>query len=420
VVLRIVHTADWHLGHTLAGHSRDGEFRAVLAALVRVVVEREAEALIIAGDVFDHQNPSGEAQRLFYETLLALHRARPRLTIVVTAGNHDAAGRLEAPRTLLETLGVHVIGNVVRRPDGSLDAARHLVPLRDAAGRVAAHVLAVSYPTAACLPVLGSDAPDTGSPIVWATRALYAELAAATRAVWQGLPLVVSGHLHVRGATETEGSERRILVGGEHAVPSDALPAEAAYVALGHLHKAQGVGAAHIRYSGSLLPISASEIDYAHGVTLVTLDGAARSIEHIPLPRPLPFLRVPEQGEARFEDLEGLLQALSLPDQPVDRRPFAQLRLAREGLPPGFRAEAERIAEAFPLRVVDVRVAPLAAPAASLAEAEPVERLSELQPEELFRRAFAKAIGAEPLSAHLEAFHAAAAAAAHLERGPGA
>ena len=101
--------------------------------------------------------------------------------------------------------------------------------------------------------------------MVQGTRELYATLMQETGAARDGLPLVVTGHLHVAGGTELDGAERRILVGGQHAVPASVFPDEAAYVALGHLHKAQKIGGEKVRYSGSLMPLSASEIDYRHG-----------------------------------------------------------------------------------------------------------------------------------------------------------
>ena len=410
--MRIIHTADWHIGRTLAGHVRDHEHRAVLAEVVSIVARCEADALVIAGDVFDHQNPSGEAQRLFYETLVALKQVRPQLQIVVTSGNHDSAGRLEAPRQLLEAMGVHVVGNV-RRVAGGIDAMRHLVPLTDRRGEVAANVLAVSYPTAACLPPFGGiEIPDGASPIAAATRALYAELMEGTRRAQAGLPLIVTGHLHVAGGIESEGAERRILVGGQHAVSPDVFPPEAAYVALGHLHKAQGIGRETIRYSGSLLPLSATELSYAHGVTLLTLGNAGIEVGHLPLQRPVPFLRLPEHGDARLDELGDRLKALELPDMAVELRPFVQVRLAREGLGAGFRAELDRIADGFPVRVVETRVAPASIEPADPDSGETFRRLAELEPADLFRQAFERAHGAAPSPAHEEAFHMAAAAAA--------
>jgi exonuclease SbcD len=412
--MKILHTADWHIGQTLTGYGREHEHRAVLDELVAIVGEREVDALVVAGDVFDHQNPSGEAQRLFYETLIALKRVRPVLTVVVTAGNHDAAGRLEAPRALLDSMDVHIVGNV-RRVDGRIDAARHLVPLRSRGGEIAAHVLAVSYPTAACLPPFSRlDLAEGHSPIVAATADLYSELHERSGAGRTGLPFMVTGHLHVAGGLESEGAERRILVGGAHAVPHTVFPEAATYVALGHLHRAQRVGIDTVRYSGSLLPLSASELSYAHSVTLVTLTGGAPAIEQIALRRPVPFLRLPESGEIRLDELEDRLAALELPhDLPIEWRPFVQVRLARAGLKAGFRAEVDQIAERFPVRIVEARAGDAGKAELEAARAPATVRLGEIDPEDLFRQAFARTHhGAEPAPAHLDAFHQAAAAAA--------
>jgi DNA repair protein SbcD/Mre11 len=408
-VIRILHTADWHIGQTLRGFSREHEHRKVFGRLEEIIVERNVDALIIAGDVFDSQNPSGEAQQLFYDTLVRLSRARPRMTTVIVSGNHDAAGRLEAPRPLLEAFNIRVVGNV-RRQDGRVEASRHLVPIVDARGALAAHVLAVSYPTAACLPNLTRLNDEAGSPVIAGVRTLYAELLEALRPQMDGLPFVATGHLHVAGGIESEGAERRILVGGQHAVPHDVFPQEASYVALGHLHKAQAVGRDTVRYSGALIPLSATEQPYRHGVTLVSLDGVKIVSEQIPIGRPVAFLRLPEAGDMRLADFGDHLTALDLqPDLPISERPFVQVRLAREGLQPGFREEIDRIAESFPVRIVEARVTAMPDTLNELVVADPMIRLAERDPEDLFKLAFERAFGVAPDAAHLDVFHRARA-----------
>ena len=403
-MLRIIHSADWHIGQTLNGHAREHEHAAVLAELAQIAQAREADALIVAGDIFDHQNPSGDAQRVYFEALRQLREARPQMAIVITAGNHDAAGRIEAPRALLGAAGIHVVGSV-RRVGGRIDAGRHLVTLKDSAGRDAALVLAVSYPTVACLPAMPAAEAAGSSPIAAATEALYAELMESARRKAQGLPIIVTGHLHVAGAIESEGAERRILVGGQHAVSPDVFPIDAAYVALGHLHKAQRVGRDTIRYSGSLLPLSATELGYSHGVTLLTLEGGKARMEEIALTRPVPFLRVPERGEIRIDKLAERLEALDLDATLADEmRPFVQVCLSREGLSAGYRATLDKIGDEYPLRLVDPKVAPLPE-AAVFAVGEPIQKLAELKPDDLFAKAFERALGRAPSAEHLAAFH---------------
>ena len=108
-MLRILHTADWHLGQSFHGFDRDREHRIFLDWLVGMVRERRADALIITGDVFDSVNPSAGAQRRFFDFLARAHAEAPSLHIIVIAGNHDAAARREAPAGLFESLNIKAV-----------------------------------------------------------------------------------------------------------------------------------------------------------------------------------------------------------------------------------------------------------------------------------------------------------------------
>jgi exonuclease SbcD len=404
-MVRVLHTADWHIGQTLRGFSREFEHRKAFGQIARIVALREIDVLIVSGDIFDAQNPSGDALRMFYETLAHFRRVRPTLLFVVLAGNHDSAVRLEAPQPFLASFNIHVVGNI-RRTGGVMDVQRHLIPVADGKGHVAAHVLAVSYPTAACLPNLARLEDETGSLVVRAVTSLYADLVDQLRPRFQGLPLIGTGHLHVAGGTESEGAERRILVGGQHAVPPDIFPEDFCYMALGHLHKAQAIGRETIRYSGSLFPLSATEQPYRHGVSVVTIeDGRPVQVEHVPIERPVPFLRLGD-GDIHLADVGDHFTALALAaDLPLEERPFVQIRLSREGLAAGFREEVDRVAEGFPVRVVEVKLPALPeTPIWGGPEAIPV-RLAERAPEEMFKLAFEREFQTPPEAAHMDVFH---------------
>lgn len=399
-MIRLLHTADWHLGATLQGWSREPEHRAALAGLVDIARARAVDAVIVAGDIFDSLNPSAEAQRLLYETVRDLRAACPHAAIVLVAGNHDPAGRIEAPRALLEAVGAHAVGVIARR-DGGLDLDAHLLPIRDAKGVVRAHVLALPYPRPADLPVAGGEI--VGSPVVHAVAELYRDAVTAARARIGGGPLVLTGHLHVAGGLESEGAERRILIGGEHAAPPEIFPQDVAYVALGHLHRPQGVGRETIRYAGALIPMSKTEIGYAHGVSLVTIDDAgAAAIEHVPLARSLPHLRLPERGAMALDEIDAALAALCLdPQTPVEAQPFVHLAVRVDGPAPALKAEVDAICENYPVRIVS-----LAVERPQRAEAAPVApmRLSERAPLDLFREAFEATHNVAPSDAHLRLF----------------
>jgi exonuclease SbcD len=190
-------------------------------------------------------------------------------------------------------------------------------------------------------------------------------------------------------------------------VPPDIFPEEFCYMALGHLHKAQAVGRETIRYSGSLFPLSATEQPYRHGVSVVTVeDGGAVRVDHVPVDRPVPFFRLPDDGDLRLADVGDHFAALDLAqDLPLEERPFVQIRLARDGLSAGFREQVDRIAESFPVRVVEVRLQPLPeAPAGGGGSAIPL-RLAERDPEEMFKLAFEREFQMPPEAAHLDVFH---------------
>lgn len=411
-MIRILHTADWHLGQTLNGWPREDEHRAALAALTAIAEAQAVDAVIIAGDVFDGMNPSADSMRLLYDTLVALRRVRPHLTTIMVAGNHDAAGRIEAPQPLFAALGVHAVG-IIHRRDGAIDLDRHLVPVRDAAGRTGAHVLAIPYPRAADLPGLGESwqhaEPAAGSPVVRAVRRLHDEMIGAARAAIGPAPLVVTGHLNVIGGEaddDSRSAERRILIGGEHAVPHDLYPADLAYVALGHLHKPHAAGRANVRYAGSLFPLSVTERGYRHGVSLVTLGAGPAEITPVPLPRPVAHLRVPEKGALAPAAAEAALAAVAAAQgTPRSLWPFVQAVVAADGPVSGIKADLERAAEPLCLRLVDVSFVRSATAADAGAAPPPPVRLAECDPADLFARAFEATHGVAPGEAHLAAFH---------------
>lgn len=167
-----------------------------------------------------------------------------------------------------------------------------------------------------------------------------------------------------------------------------------------------------MRYCGSLIPLSSTELPYRHGVTLVTLDGSVATSEHIPIDRPVPFIRLPDAGDIRLSELGDHLTALALPaDLPLEQRPFVQVRLEREGLSPGFREEVDRVAEGFPVRIVEARVAARPDAVGVPTDTASTIRLSERDPEDLFKLAFERTFGSAPDASHLDVFHRARAEA---------
>ena len=357
MALKIIHTADWHLGQSFFGYDRQPEHTAFLKWLAETVADRQIDVLLITGDVFDVANPSASAQRQFYHFLKEINLANPGLQVVVVAGNHDSAARLEAPNPLLEELGIAVVGVVKRNESGEIDFNSLLLPLRHRDGSVQAYCMAVpflrqgDYP-----PTVQKDQNTYVAGVERMYRGLYEF---AMEKAGTELPLVAMGHLHVLGAelSDDDRSER-VIMGGLESVTSDSFPRELAYTALGHIHKAQKVGGREeVRYSGSPLPMSFSETNYRHQVVLVTLDGRTpASIEPLIIPQTVALIRVPKVPVPPALVLEALR---ALPDKPKTDSacafaPFLEVRVLLTEPAPGFRNEVEEVLANKFVRLVSI------------------------------------------------------------------
>ncbi|MDD5350327.1 MAG: exonuclease SbcCD subunit D C-terminal domain-containing protein [Chthoniobacteraceae bacterium] len=387
---RVVHTADWHLGKPLAEQDRTEEHRRFLSFLLETLIAADADALVIAGDVFDCATPPQAAVRLYFDFLAELYR-RTHCVAVVGAGNHDSPSHLEAPRELLGVLRTRVAASLPENP------AELLIPLPSAEAP-ALVVAAVPYLRERDLRAgrLGQSAAEIERDLREGLRRRYAEVAAAA-APWRarGVPVLAMGHLCALGASVTPESEREIHVGGLGSIGADAFPEDFAYVALGHLHRAQAVGGrAHIRYAGSPLALSFSEASDAKELRLLDFEAGALALnEAIPVPQPrrLVQLRVAQDG------LEAGLRAFTPP--PSDLPPWVEV-VVEKGTPANdlYRTVQDWV-EGRPFTVVKVTVEREGAlPGLSLAdgcaEAEAGELLAD--PKAVFRQRLDQEPGLDP------------------------
>ncbi|UOQ96286.1 exonuclease subunit SbcD [Hymenobacter sp. 5317J-9] len=283
--MRVLHTADWHLGqHFLTGQERTTEQQAFLDWLLLTVQDQGIDALVIAGDIFDTQTPSYTAQELYYTFLVKMQATGCR-DIVVVGGNHDSPTMLNASRQLLRQLRIHVVGGV------PTDPAEQILHLNRADGGPGLVVCAVPFlrDRDIRLAVAGETLDDRQLRIRQSIADHYAALAesdAVRRLREQDVPVLATGHLYAAGGEAREGAERDVHIGGLGLIGAEHFPAAFDYVALGHLHRPQVVGGrAHIRYSGSPVPLSFTEADDKQQVLLLEFEGAgAPRISSIPVP----------------------------------------------------------------------------------------------------------------------------------------
>lgn len=268
--MKILHTSDWHLGHLLYQQKRDEEHRAFLDWLLDLIGSERVDLLLVAGDVFDTGCPSNYALEMYFSFLARCGSLGCR-QVVVVGGNHDSPATLQAPRQILQALRVTVIGAVdPARPEACLLTAD------DEAGRPEALICAIPYlrDRDVHTPLPGETYETRSQAIIDGTATWYRRLADLACARRQDLgnpdlPIIATGHLFAQGMTRS-GGERDLYVGDLGAFPVDRFPKEFAYLALGHLHRPQAAaGTAHVRYSGSPIPLSFDEIGYPKEVTLV-------------------------------------------------------------------------------------------------------------------------------------------------------
>lgn len=401
--MRLLHTADWHLGQSLHTFDRDHEHHCFFKWLLDTLETERIDALLIAGDIFDNANPAAAAQRQLYRVLTAAKRRRPRLDIVIIAGNHDSAARLEAPAPLLEAFDAVVIGHTTRDAQGDLELDRLIAPLHDNDGDIAAWCLAIPFLRPGDVPRVETD----GDPYLRGIEALYQrtlERALARRQ--NGQAIVALGHCHMTGGQLSEDSERRIVIGGVEALPVAMFAPEVAYVALGHLHRAQAVGGqARVRYSGSPLPMSFSEITYPHQVIRVDLaDESLVDAVPVAIPRAVDLMRVPAQP-APLADVLERLAALDPPDAPLEAQPYLEARVRLDAPEPGLRARVEAVLDGKPVRLARIETSYSRQVDHDFAASpQSLEELSRLQPDDIFQKLHWRQYGVEPAADLLAAF----------------
>ena len=324
--MKLLHTADWHLGQTFFDYDRKVEHLVFLDWLKKQVREHGVDVLLVAGDVFDSPNPSAESQKMYYHFLRDVTTENPDLQIIIIAGNHDSAARLEAPNPLLETMNVTVKGVVKRTPDGEIDYEHLIVPL-DKGG----HCLAVPY-------LRQGDYPESAT-YAEGVQAMYKML--LDKIEDQNKPVIAMGHLQATGSEISENDRaERTIIGGLECVSPEAFDDGLAYTALGHLHRAQRVsGRENVRYAGSPLPMSFAEKNNKQGVTLVTITDKTE-VERLEFDAPVKLISIPSEP---LPLAEVMAEIEKLPKGEVNgHSPFLEIKVYVTEPEPSLRYQIEQ------------------------------------------------------------------------------
>lgn len=321
--VHFLHTSDWHLGQFFYNHSRHYEHQQFLSWLLTQIQEKQPHALLIAGDIFDVINPGSQAQKQLYQFLADAHRIAPHMQTLMIAGNHDSGYRIEQVEPLLEKYNAKTVGVVRWNEDKTLDLDRLLLPIYNQNQNIVAWCLALPFLRSAEITGFNEHTTNSKNAIAYLHQQLIAE---AKRRKTPDQALILMSHAHMQGG-ETSDSERPIIIGNEEALSTILFENAVDYVALGHLHKPQKVGQPHIRYSGSPIPLSFSEINYKHQVVEVKIDptqdtDSRLQFEAVEIPRCIQLHRI--RGELN----EVLQQLKALPNgmiKNIDHREYVDI-----------------------------------------------------------------------------------------------
>ncbi|MDH1005833.1 exonuclease SbcCD subunit D C-terminal domain-containing protein [Acinetobacter junii] len=322
MTVRFFHTSDWHLGQFFYNHSRHYEHEQFLTWLLEQIKQKQPHALLIAGDIFDVINPSSQAQKQLYQFLADAHERAPHMQTLMIAGNHDSGYRIEQVEPLLAKYNAKTVGVIRPNKENNLDLDRLILPIYDEQKQIVAWCIALPFVRSAEITGFNEDTTNSQNAIAYLHQQLIAE---AKRRKTDDQALILMSHAHMQGG-ETSDSERPIIIGNEEALSTSLFDDSIDYVALGHLHKPQKVGQDHIRYSGSPIPLSFSEINYKHQVLEVTIDpietGNQVEFEAIAIPRAIQLHKIKGELNDVIQRLKNLPQGVI---ECIDHREYVDI-----------------------------------------------------------------------------------------------
>lgn len=295
--MRILHTSDWHLGQSFKDFDRTEEHEAFLDKLYWIAAEKRPDAIVVSGDIFDTPTPPVAAQELYNSKMISLSKLG--IPIVVTAGNHDSASRLEVNGPLWRKFNLTVVGKV-QYNDGTLCPDRNIVEIPGKGFVVALPYIYKNY---------YPDIPDRPDATVEERMEYFHNI--FTMRVAQlntaKLPVVMMAHLAVaENIAKTEYSERAANM---EFCSVKSMGQGWDYLALGHIHRPSGKNNVRVRYCGSPIPLSFDETS-PRSVSIVEIEqhGATPVIETVEIPMMRKMLTIPAEPKPLSDAIAELRQ----------------------------------------------------------------------------------------------------------------
>jgi len=345
--LRILHTSDWHLGQNFYGKSRATEHKQFLSWLLKLIQEKQADALIVAGDLFDTGSPPSYAREMLNQFVVDLQTLNCQL--ILLGGNHDSVAMLNESRKLFSCLNSELIANVQTEPENQV------ITLTDKQGKPTVQCCAI--PFIRPRDVLNSQSnkdeqaekPDLLTAIKKHYLAIYQAAEDKNKSLNQDLPIIGTGHLTVVNASTTE-SVREIYIGTLEAFPANQFP-PFDYLALGHIHQPQNIaGNENWRYSGSPIAMSFDEASREKSLVFIEIESGNVNAQLISIPVFQPLYCI----SGNLEQIKNRLSELFDSDN-EQQIAWLDLEIDSSNFHSDVQKQAEQICEDYPVEILLVR-----------------------------------------------------------------
>lgn len=347
--MKILHTADWHLGQRFNHRERQEEHQRALDWLMETIVAEEVDLLVVAGDVFDIGNPPNYSRKMYYRFLTGLRKTACR-HIVITGGNHDSPSMLNASKDLLLELQIHVVG------EASENIEDEIIELHDEEGKLEAVVAAVPFlrDKDIRMSVAGESSLERVERIKVGLRRHY-ELAGEAVLKYEAanVPIIATGHLYAKGA-EAGDRQDNIYLGNRENIEASEFPVVFDYVALGHLHRSQIVGQEYrVQYSGSLIPLSFSELEDRKVVKVIHFENRkmVAGVKEIPVVE----CRKIRKLEGDLEQVQKQLEKLAQEIEPDELNAWVEIVVESDKVIPNLDALLKAFASDMPIDILKTK-----------------------------------------------------------------
>ena len=360
--MRIIHTSDWHLGHTLMDKTREEEMRSFFSFLIDVIIKERVDALLISGDIFDTGTPSNAALSLYYSFLASIKNTECK-DVFIIAGNHDSPSLLSAPKEILEMVNVHIYAT-------KEDIEPYVIDDKVV-------VLPIPFPRDQELRrlVQGGTIKEEDDRLRLAIEELYKTETEKTASTYPSLPIVAMGHLMATNINVEDKPD--LYIGGLGTIDSGSFPKALSYVALGHIHKKMNLNSSGtLCYSGSPIPFSFKEAKDTKVLKLVEIEGSETKVSDITIPRFRNLFQIKGDKESIEKELKSLVEN--------KEEGWISIEITESGVSSSLRSFCEGITEQTGLEIIHIKDTTVSK--RLLETEEEIESLDSLSEEDIFSK----------------------------------